>query len=772
MPLWPARPVPWPSTVEQALALPAYYHVSERFLEIHASNPDPERRALLIRSYIGFLYNSFIPARWFNIFLWQCIGLLVVLGLLRRLITPRLVRTLPEPLRRVHTLSTKHYSLAPLVGSKTLAAVPLASSKRLARWTTLQVPLRPDVLLLGVFLTANLLVAFTGYDVPWPNGFYSEEQGHLVPLVRHVADRTGVIALGATPLVFLLAARNSPFTWLIGVDFGTLQIYHRWVARVTYANVTVHMIGYSLIHLQAHEWSFVTLFQKKYLVLGWVAFFGGWVLCFGAWRRIRQIAYEAFLIGHIVAALAWVIGAYLHIFFLGGKGASDDYLKLCYLTVALWGFDRAARRILLAWNNTPLGRTFSSRPVASNRTGQRWFAADGVLLGATDDFVRLRITPASPWSYNRGGPGSFVYVSCFSAGHRAWESHPFSIAWPLGVPDGTDRGDESGTASPVGSLEGSPTSKSTRLGTLGDTPLRSPTLSTFRPHPFDEHASPTSFELLVKRCSGFTHALVESLSLPDSAIPASAADEPLILTDLEDNGGRHSRLRIGVEGPYRAANSAHPCATYKQALLVAGGSGLAMVTSQLADLGVRVLRECGDMRCERVAVVWSVREAETVALIVPYLDRLYRLFRAAPSFRQQYLDPPSDLRDLDEAPPFIDLHIYITSSASPTSLALVELDALALPDAFLRITMHTDEGRPDIGAHIDAMGPPPRDNDDGAELLVVSCGPAALCDATREAVRSRLHGGGGGGSRGGAGVRASKGWEACRLVYGEEAVVW
>ncbi|BGP43574.1 ferric-chelate reductase Frp1 [Rhodotorula kratochvilovae] len=758
MPLWPARPDPWPSTVEEALALPAHWHVSERFLEIHASNPDPERRALLIRSYVAFLYNSFIPARWFNIFLWECIALVVVVGLLRRLVTPRLVRALPEPLRRAHTLFTKHYSLAPLVGKKALAAVPLASSKRLSRWTTVQVPLRPDVLLLGVFLAANLLVAFTGYDVPWPNGFYSEEQGHLVPLVRHVADRTGVIALGETPLVFLLAARNSPFTWLLGVDFGTLQIYHRWVAKVTYANVTVHMIGYSLIHLQAYEWAFLSLFQKKYLVLGWVAFFGGWVLCFGAWRRIRQIAYEAFLIGHIVAALAWVVGSYLHVFFLGGKGASEDYLKLCYITAALWGFDRVARRVLLIWHNTPFGRTFAStasRPPASSRSSRRWFAADGVLLGASDDFVRLRITPASPWSYARGGPGSFVYVSCFSAGHRAWESHPFSIAWPLGVPDGADDEVDSGAASPVGSLDGSPASKSTRLDDFTPSPPPSPTLTAFRPHPFDEHASPASFELLVKRYSGFTHALVESLSLPDSAIPSSAADEPLVLSGLED-GVHRSALRIGVEGPYGAANAAHPCATYKRALLVAGGSGLAMVTSQLADLGVRVLRECGGIRCEKVVVVWSVREAETVALIIPYLHRLYRLFRAAPSFRQQYL-----LRldsGLAAPEPFIDLHIYITSSSSPSSPAILELETLALPPEFLRLALHTDEGRPDVGAHIDALG----GEEDDEELLVVSCGPAALCDATREAVRSRLGGGGMG----------RKGWEACRLVYSEEAVVW
>lgn len=37
------------------------------------------------------------------------------------------------------------------------------------------------------------------------------------------------------------------------------------------------------------------LWEKPYVVWGWIAFGGGALLCFGAWRRLRQIAYEAFL---------------------------------------------------------------------------------------------------------------------------------------------------------------------------------------------------------------------------------------------------------------------------------------------------------------------------------------------------------------------------------------------------------------------------------------------------------------------------------------------
>lgn len=317
----------------------------------------------------------------------------------------------------------------------------------------------------------------------------------------------------------------------------------------------------------------------------------------------------------ILAALAWVVGAYLHVFLLGERGARDEYFQLCYLTVALWAFDRGARRALVLWHNTRLGGALCLSTRRPSRPTRRQRSAEGVLFGGSNDFVRLRITPTSPWSLSRGGPGTFVYVSCYSAGHRVWESHPFSIAWPLGVPDDAgDVDDDCGRiTTPSSCANGSSPSKGTRLDDLVHAATRAEGASTGHVHPFDEQASPESFELLVKRYSGFTQALVDSLSLPPSAVPESATEEPLMLSAVEDSNERpkHRRtaLRIVVEGPYGAACSSHPCATARQALLVAGGSGLAMVTSQLADLGLRVLRECGETRCERVAVVWTVREA-------------------------------------------------------------------------------------------------------------------------------------------------------------------
>lgn len=111
--------------------------------------------------------------------------------------------------------------------------------------------------------------------------------------MRHGSDRTAILAFGSTPLVYVLASRNSsvflvllflrpqdkpdrffifyscsPISWITGARYSTLQvrrrssstlylnipghsplpflisqIYHRWVARIVYLHVFLHSLG-------------------------------------------------------------------------------------------------------------------------------------------------------------------------------------------------------------------------------------------------------------------------------------------------------------------------------------------------------------------------------------------------------------------------------------------------------------------------------------------------------------------------------------------------
>ncbi|GAA5904596.1 hypothetical protein JCM5296_005244 [Sporobolomyces johnsonii] len=672
-------------------------------------------------------------------------------------------------------------------------------------WMTVQIPLRRDVVLVAICVATNAYFSFSGYAMLEQFAFSPDP---LRQFLRYFADRQGILAFGSTPLVILLAARNSPISWLTGASFSTLQIYHRWVARVTFANVFLHCAAYTYLLLRESNSSFWSLFEATYLRWGWAAFFGGVVLTFAAWRNLRHIAYEAFLVGHICGALAWIGGSYLHVLYLSGQYTQ---LRWVYWAAAAWAFDRILRLASLLWNNSPLHRFFPlSCPSLSRRSRS---TAKGSLVAA-GDFIRLRITPARRWPANVGRPGSYIFIS--SPRHNIGQSHPFSIAWPLCMPSAPSSGNSSPTL-----LDGD--------GLLN---RRDDELDAY-----DDDC----LELVIKRYGGFTRALAESL---DMALPVLLA-----LTAAEQGTPSSSDVRdlpILVEGPYGHVVSYED---FETVVLVAGGSGIAMVTSQLADMVLRE-QEC-KLKTNKVVVIWSVREPETVHLLLPYLDRLHTLFTSSPSFSSSRLCPPAQH-------PFIDLHIYLTghpttpshSTPSPPNppscaapplvprrsnlpppsqpLPLLKHTPASLPHGgggggggdgpdplesvralFPRawsslVRLSTHEGRrPDIGSHLDgfllrrntaaAAGGEDGRGTDARSMVVASCGPAGLCDAAREAVRARLSCGSGWG-RGwrrkgrscGEGERerlllGSSGakrdgrdevLEACRLVYSEEAILW
>jgi hypothetical protein len=58
-----------------------------------------------------------------------------------------------------------------------------------------------------------------------------------------MGDRTAIMSFGQTPLVMLLAMRTNPISVLTGASYSTLQIYHRWSARMVFMQALAHSLG-------------------------------------------------------------------------------------------------------------------------------------------------------------------------------------------------------------------------------------------------------------------------------------------------------------------------------------------------------------------------------------------------------------------------------------------------------------------------------------------------------------------------------------------------
>lgn len=262
-----------------------------------------------------------------------------------------------------------------------------------------------------------MAVAFAFYKPIIPNIWYQDLGSPLDQLLRVFSNRTGIISFGVTPLAVILAGRNSPVAWLTGASYSTLQIYHRWVARMAFFHGLAHGITYSL-----QEWFhslpggtnwYTEEFAYAYWNWGVAALVGGATLSFASHRRIRELYYEIFLVAHIAGAIVWVVGCFYHVYLLDPK--CTCIFRWIYAAVALWVFDRFARIIRPVYHNNPS---------LFNKKNSRSQAAEGYLIGS-GAFLRLRITMPTAWPASFGGPGTYVFIT--APKHEALASYPSQL---------------------------------------------------------------------------------------------------------------------------------------------------------------------------------------------------------------------------------------------------------------------------------------------------------------------------------------------------------
>lgn len=520
---------------------------------------------------------------------------------------------------------------------------------------------------------------------------------------RGFTDRTGIISLGLTPLVWLLASRNSPLIWMTGVDYSTMQVYHRWVARMAYLNAFCHTLGYSVI--EALFGYFFEEFSEAYWNWGWVAISGGTVMTLCSTRYLRQLSYETFLIGHIAGAVVWLVGCYYHVYLLDPH---YSYLKYLYGAIAIWGFDRLSRWLMLAYYNLPA--------VGNAKNGERRkaiFAAEGYLVGE-GNYLRLRLQPVRSWPERFGGPGTYVFLR--SVDSSCWQSHPFTLAWPAGMPQPEPRGLSTPSTSGAGSTEKDPSFFKSDSGPV---------------HAFDANApASTEFELVLKSYAGYTKKLAKQLA-DSSAVEGEAhALKP---------------VKLLVEGPYGHGTSLN---AYDKVLLVAGGSGISATIAHLADLAKGA--HFGELNVSEIQIVWAIRDTKAVDVLMPYLARLAPYFHA-------------------NTRKFLHVHVFYTrETIAPnpsTGVEGIDEEGRELPTAgldcieqlcrhslaFATIDVHA--GRPVLSKHVRELLPRGEER-----TAVTACGPESLCDSTRLAVKGEL------GGKGGV--------DSDVLVYHEESFTW
>ncbi|CAO1633125.1 unnamed protein product [Sympodiomycopsis kandeliae] len=318
--------LPWSYSAEDLQETKEYYPGQEENAEI---------------TFIDFYYNSYkVPG--YVVFAMYIAFVVLVVG---NGIALQLIKKVPSVrTSRPSTWLRGHLFKSPIAGAGHHA--PL---QPLGRWfLSFRTPLRFEMIVVILLVFVNVLplaglyrITPSDVNVYWPG-----PTSHRDQQVRYLADRSANLAMGQLPLIILMSGRNSPIAAVSGLDFNSLMLWHRWLARMCWLQVNVHSFAYTAISVQAKTLS--SDLAETYWRWGCVATAMFWALTILAVTELRKRAYEVWLVGHVVFAVLGLVGTWFHIHLLE-ESSLYVYLVLIYISTAVWAFDRLVRVARRAW---------------------------------------------------------------------------------------------------------------------------------------------------------------------------------------------------------------------------------------------------------------------------------------------------------------------------------------------------------------------------------------------------------------------------------------
>lgn len=252
------------------------------------------------------------------------------------------------------------------------------------------IPTRLETILIAIWLVLVLSFNVSRYRHDSPNLFWPQSES--AEIGRKIADRTGIMSLYLTPNLILFAGRNNFMQWLSGWSYNRFIMIHKWMARVAFILVLLHAVGMTFNGKGVGKYE--TRNEQPYVRWGYVALVCMSILVFHSLRIFRRNNYELFLLAHIIFAVFFIVGGWLHTEAVG-------FAEFFYAGAAVWVFDRVIRLGRLA--------SFGVRPAT-------------VELIANET-VKVSVKRPAYW---KPYPGCHAFIH-FVRPTMFWQSHPFTI---------------------------------------------------------------------------------------------------------------------------------------------------------------------------------------------------------------------------------------------------------------------------------------------------------------------------------------------------------
>lgn len=230
---------------------------------------------------------------------------------------------------------------------------------------------------------------------------------HDVNFWERLGFRNAWVTIMQLPLLFLLASKANVLGLLVGTSHERLNWFHRWVARTMFVTASVH------------GWHFYTQYVQAELLDDMIKMMPMIKYGLGAWSVLlwmnvssmapfRNMAYELFVLQHIISAAFFLWLIYVHI---------PVYARYnLWFAIAALCFDRVFRTLLLVWQNVKF-RVNRSRCAGGQRIGH---LAQVRAVGDSITVVTIKDV------HFRWRAGQHLYLWMPKIG--LVDSHPYTIA--------------------------------------------------------------------------------------------------------------------------------------------------------------------------------------------------------------------------------------------------------------------------------------------------------------------------------------------------------
>lgn len=256
------------------------------------------------------------------------------------------------------------------------------------------IPTRGQALFILYIWFMNVVLSSVGYNITWPNSWYSSKPEEVV---AYIGNRAGVLSFANLGLVVLYSSRNNILLYLTNWSHSTFLLVHRWLAVICTLQACIHSAVWLQIYVKQGAKAHAEQAAYEYWFWGIIATMALVVMLPLSVLPVRQKAYEIFLALHVVLAVLSMIGCLLHIYYRFTW--QWGYETWVYIAFVIWGFDR-----------------FFARPFRLFRNGfQRAY-----VKVIDSDYLQIHI----PGIHASG----IAYLYFPTLSWRVWENHPFSVA--------------------------------------------------------------------------------------------------------------------------------------------------------------------------------------------------------------------------------------------------------------------------------------------------------------------------------------------------------